>query len=100
MSVIVEIWQTWGRMRTLGDFWGAVAGLNQDIASLWSEGGGNGLCESLNTVQERCASINTELKLLYDVSIRAQFVCRIAAHWSYAKLSFPPSLLPPTYLVQ
>lgn len=49
---------------TLRDLWGSVGGLNQDIASLWSKSGCDGLCEGLNTVEERCASINTELELL------------------------------------
>ncbi len=36
-------------LHTLGDLGRAVAGLNQDIASLGAECGRDSLCESLNT---------------------------------------------------
>lgn len=49
---------------TLGDLGGAVGRLNEDIATLGAEGRGNGLGESVDTLENAGTSFNTELDLL------------------------------------
>ncbi len=57
------------RKLTLGDLGGAEAGLDQDIATLGTECGGNSAGQSVNTSQESGATLNTELELLHMVSV-------------------------------
>ena len=52
-------------LRTLGDLGRAVARLNQDIPALGTKSCGDGLCEGVNTLEERCATLDAELELLY-----------------------------------
>lgn len=49
---------------TLGDLGGSEAGLDQDIATLGTEGGSNGLGQGVNTSQEGGTAVNAELELL------------------------------------
>lgn len=51
---------------TLGDLGGSEAGLDQDIATLGTEGGGNSLGQGVNTSQQGGTAVNTELELLYS----------------------------------
>lgn len=51
---------------TLGDLGGAEAGLDEDVATLGTEGGGDGPGEGLDTGEESGTALNTELELLYS----------------------------------
>jgi hypothetical protein len=56
-------------MLTLGDLGGAVGGVNEDIATLGTECGGDGLSKGVNTLEKVGTSLNTELELLVIVSM-------------------------------
>lgn len=53
---------------TLCDLRRTVALVNQDIATLWSESGSNGLSKGVNTLEELGTSFNTKFELLIEVS--------------------------------
>jgi hypothetical protein len=53
---------------TLGDLGGAVGRVDEDVATLGTECGGNGLSESVNTLEKAGTSLNTELELLVAIS--------------------------------
>lgn len=55
-----------GRKHTLGDLGGSEAGLDQDIATLGTEGGSNGLSQGVDTSEEGGTALNAELELLYS----------------------------------
>lgn len=54
---------------TLGDLGGAVGRVNEDIATLGTECGGNGLSKSVNTLEQAGASLDAELEVLVVVSM-------------------------------
>jgi len=58
--------QRYAIAHTLGDLGRAIAGLDQDIPALGTESCCDGLCESLDTDEERSAGIDTEFQLLDD----------------------------------
>jgi hypothetical protein len=49
---------------TLGDLGRAEARLNEHIPALGTKGGGDGLSEGLDTIEESSTALNTELELL------------------------------------
>lgn len=61
---------------TLGDLGGAVGRVNEDIATLGTESGGDGLSKSVNTLEETGTSLNTELELLFVVSTNVPMLIR------------------------
>ena len=54
----------WHETRTLGDLGGAEGRLNQDIATLGTQGRSDSLCEGVNTLEELGTSLNTEFEIL------------------------------------
>jgi hypothetical protein len=53
---------------TLSDLRGSVGGVNEDIATLGTECGGNSLSKSVNTLEKAGTSLNAELEFLVVVS--------------------------------
>jgi hypothetical protein len=53
---------------TLGNLRGSVGGVNEDIATLGTECGGNSLSKSVDTLEKAGTSLNAELELLVVVS--------------------------------
>lgn len=50
---------------TLGDLGRAITRLNQDVATLGAESGGDGLGEGVDTSQQSGAALDAELELLF-----------------------------------
>jgi len=55
---------------TFGDLGGAVGRVDEDVAALRTEGRGDGLSKSVNTLEKAGTSLNTELELLVAISKR------------------------------
>lgn len=56
---------------TLGDLGRAVAGLDEDVATLGTKSSGDGSGEGVDTVEQSLSALNTELELLeVGVSLR------------------------------
>lgn len=53
---------------TLGDLGGAVRRLNENIATLGTQSRGDGLGQSVNTLEEVGTGLNAELELLFTNS--------------------------------
>lgn len=66
--LVVRCLMVGNEILTLGDLRGSVGGVNEDIATLGTECGGNSLSKSVDTLEKAGTSLNAELELLVVVS--------------------------------